>query len=70
MIYTHDLLMLIVEVAINIAAFYLGFNAAKDRKVYGTRLYATKYEKRRMTITIFLLIIITFLALMLDVLTR
>lgn len=66
----HNLLMLIVEVAINIAAFYLGFSAAKERKVYGLKTYASKHEKRRVIITILILILITLVALILDILTR
>ena len=68
MIYTHDLLMLIVEVAINIAAFYLGFNAAKERHLYGNQI--RKVEKLRVVITILFLILISIVVLIIDILTR
>ena len=66
----HDLLMLIVEVAINIAAFYLGYSAAKERKIYGLKNYDRKIQQRRVVITVLILILITIIALILDILTR
>lgn len=64
----HDLLMLVLNVSIIIAAFYLGFNAAKERRLYGTRIRIV--EKLRVIITILFLILISIVVLIIDILTR
>lgn len=64
----HDLLMLVLNVSIIIAAFYLGFNAAKERRLYGNQI--RKVEKLRVVITILSLILISIVVLIIDILTR
>ena len=64
----HDLLMLVLNVSIIIAAFYLRFNAAKERRLYGNQV--RKIKKLRVVITILFLILISIVILIIDILTR
>lgn len=62
----HNLLMFMIGIIFNVAAFYLGFCAAKTRNSYKKKRYSYKNEKRRMLIVVLILILFTIIALIVD----
>lgn len=66
----HNLLMFMIEIIFNVAAFYLGYCAAKTRNTYKKRKYSYKYEKIRVIIVVLILILFAIIALIVDLFAK